>query len=232
MRKSGRSIKERKVGVVSAFGKVSLGYGGEDMDLPAVDELRLFIENDADLYRQQMTPIIENIKKKLARGVYDHSLAPKLWGYLVESGAKKYVKEVGGGSLRWNEMFPPSVRRKVAQELADDYLEMIQNEEFGPVGKKEGKVVISQVDSRARSRVEDYVSAMREIPSVEVREMSKAGAVEPVFGVYGNRGLVVTASFDVEGNPTLVKEAGTQIEMVPAGPNAARSWIQQILRGC
>ena len=52
------------------------------MDMHAVNELRLFIENDRDLYRQQFLPIVENIKRKLNRGIYDPEKAPKLWLYL------------------------------------------------------------------------------------------------------------------------------------------------------
>ena len=54
-------------------------------------ELELFIMNDQDLYRQMFMPIIMNIVRKMKRGVYDHKLAPRLWQYLVDQGAKKYV---------------------------------------------------------------------------------------------------------------------------------------------
>ena len=82
------------------------------------NELKLYIDNDGDLYRQQTTSILRNLATKKARGVYDHALAAKLFGYLVESGAKKYTKEFGG---TWHQVFDVPTRKKVAAELADDF---------------------------------------------------------------------------------------------------------------
>lgn len=44
-----------------------------------VTELKLFIDNDGDLYRQQTTSILRNLVTKMAKGVYDRSKAEKLW---------------------------------------------------------------------------------------------------------------------------------------------------------
>ena len=86
-------------------------------------ELTLFIENDADLYRQQMQPIQKNLVTKLARGIYSKAKAEKAWMYLAESGAKKYVKEFGsGGEGEWHRMFPVSVRKEVAHILNESFL--------------------------------------------------------------------------------------------------------------
>lgn len=76
-------------------------------------ELELFIENDADLHRQY-TPILKNLAIKKVRSLYKHDLAVKLFGYLVESGAKKYAKEFGG---TWHQMFSVPTRKAVAEEL-------------------------------------------------------------------------------------------------------------------
>ena len=84
-------------------------------------ELELFIENDSALYRQQHVPIQANLVLKVAKGVYDHGKAVKLFGYLAESGAKKYAKEYGGPGVKWNEMFPVKVRQEVARRLADHF---------------------------------------------------------------------------------------------------------------
>ncbi len=79
-----------------------------------VRELELFIDNDSTLYRQQYQPIQKNLITKMARGIYDHAKAVKLFGYLVESGAKKYAKESGG---TWNTMFTVADRKQVAENL-------------------------------------------------------------------------------------------------------------------
>ena len=91
---------------------------GESSDEHAETELKLYIENDRDLYRQQIVPIIKNVQKKMKSGKYDHAQAPKLWLYLVDNGAKKYVKEFGGDVKRdW----PKDLRMSIANEFANEY---------------------------------------------------------------------------------------------------------------
>lgn len=83
-------------------------------------ELKLYIDNDGDLYRQRLVPIVKNIQRKMKSGKYDHSKAPKLWMYLVDDGAKKYSKEFPGVK------FDRKVRQYVAQEFADEYKDEIE----------------------------------------------------------------------------------------------------------
>jgi hypothetical protein len=84
-------------------------------------ELKLYIENDANLYRQQIVPIVKNIQRRMKKGTYDHKLAPKLWMYLVDNGARLYVKEYGGRGDSVRQMFPKKTREAVAREFADEY---------------------------------------------------------------------------------------------------------------
>ena len=91
---------------------------GEGLDAHAARELKLYIEQDRDLYRQQIVPIIKNVQRKMKSGKYDHAQAPKLWLYLVDNGAKKYVKEFGGDVKRdW----PKDLRISIANEFANEY---------------------------------------------------------------------------------------------------------------
>jgi len=90
----------------------------EGIDATAARELKLYIENDRDLYRQQIVPIIKNVQRKMKSGKYDHAQAPKLWLYLVDNGAKKYVKEFGGDDKR---DFPKDLRLSIANEFAIEY---------------------------------------------------------------------------------------------------------------
>ncbi len=129
------------VGITLALGAVGAGaylmLGGQLPHMPALsgatrrrrtslrgeaesDELKLYIDNDGDLYRQQTTSIIKNLQRKLTKGIYDKSKAEKLWMYLVENGAKKYAKEFGGGT--WHKMFSMADRKAVAKELNEDFL--------------------------------------------------------------------------------------------------------------
>ena len=84
------------------------------MDSAAVDELLLYIENDGDLYRQRAQPIMRNLAKKMLKGTYDPAQAPKAWRYLVDDGAKKYVKEFGSDD--WN--FSVADRAEAAKQMA------------------------------------------------------------------------------------------------------------------
>lgn len=91
------------------------------IDQHAARELELYIENDGQLYRQQHEPIIKNLTRKAERGVYDSRKAVKLFMYLVDNGAKKYVKEFGDPSFPWHKMFDKATRLAVAESLRDTF---------------------------------------------------------------------------------------------------------------
>ncbi len=89
------------------------------IDEHAANDLELFIENEAALYPQRQA-IWKNLATKKVRSQYKHELAVKLFGYLVESGAKKYVKEFSS-TLPWHKMFNVPTRKRVAEELTKDF---------------------------------------------------------------------------------------------------------------
>jgi len=99
-------------------------WEGKGLDEHAAKELYLWIENDNELYRRQYVPIQKNLVAKKARGVYDHTLAAKLFGYLAESGAKRYDEEVNGAPSFKGKIppyFTKKVRDAVAEELRDHF---------------------------------------------------------------------------------------------------------------
>ena len=55
-------------------------------------DLALCIENDEDLYRRFVTPAIENLKRKIKRGVFDETLAIQLFYYVVENSLKSHAR--------------------------------------------------------------------------------------------------------------------------------------------
>jgi hypothetical protein len=91
------------------------------IDEHAATELELYIDNDGDLYRQQTTSILKNLATKKARGTYKHDLAVKLFGYLMESGAKKYAREFGTPDQPWHKMFDAPTRRAVAERFTKSF---------------------------------------------------------------------------------------------------------------
>jgi uridine kinase len=78
-------------------------------------------------------PIISNIRRKMKRGVYDHEKVIKLWMYLVDDAAKKYVSEFGSQDQDVKDMFPKETRLQVAQIIADREKENIEKGEYDVV---------------------------------------------------------------------------------------------------
>ena len=102
----------------------------EGIDSDAVNELDTYIMNNEQLYRRRFMPIISNIKRKLAKNVYDHEKAQKLWMYLVDDAAKEYVKEFGATQDDVSNMFPKETRMQVARNISDRELENIKQGEY------------------------------------------------------------------------------------------------------
>ena len=95
---------------------------GFESDQSLASELKLFTENDGEIYRQQTQSILKNLATKKASGKYDHDKAVTLFMYLAESGAKKYAKEFGGpGAPAWHDMFPVAIRKIAAAEWRDEF---------------------------------------------------------------------------------------------------------------
>ena len=102
----------------------------ENINSDAVNELDTYIMNNEDLYRRRFMPIISNIKRKLAKNVYDHEKAQILWMYLVDDAAKEYVKEFGSTQDDVKDLFPKETRQQVAQLISDRELENIKQGEY------------------------------------------------------------------------------------------------------
>tara|TARA_B100000214_G_scaffold354707_1_gene311830 strand:+ start:245 stop:601 length:357 start_codon:yes stop_codon:yes gene_type:complete len=102
----------------------------EALDSDAVNELDSFIMNNEDLYRRRFMPIISNLKRKIAKGIYDHDKAQVLWMYMVDDAAKQYVKDFGSSGSDVKDMFPKETRLQVAKVIADREKENIDQGEY------------------------------------------------------------------------------------------------------
>ena len=58
-------------------------------------ELFLYATNDGNLYRYMTTPTIENLKKKLKKGVYDVEKAIDAYYHIATEASKRYNKDFG-----------------------------------------------------------------------------------------------------------------------------------------
>jgi hypothetical protein len=68
---------------------------------------------------------------------YKPALAPKLWGYLVETAAKRYAKEFDDAK-RWSTMFNPATRDLVAVELAREFERDVADGEYEHIDTRTG----------------------------------------------------------------------------------------------
>lgn len=103
-------------------------------DYEGARELFLFGVNDGDLYERRTTFIIDNLAKKMAKGIYDPAKAPLIWKYWADDAAKRYAKDYGGN-------FSVATRKMAAEMAADYYAEHVNQESmkfqrFAPKVKK------------------------------------------------------------------------------------------------
>lgn len=102
-------------------------------------ELKLYIDNDGDLYRQRTVPIMKNLMKKMKNGTFDPSLAVQGFMYLVDAGAQAYNREFGSDT-KWHQMFPKETRQQVAQWLVDDFVAEAELGNYDQLLGKSGQV--------------------------------------------------------------------------------------------
>jgi hypothetical protein len=97
---------------------------------PETRELELYIDNDYQLYKQMFIPQLKNLTRKMKKGIYDRKLAAKLFMYLLDAGAKKYVKEFGSPGDKPATMFPKKDREKLAMRYAMQFEIDYKNQEY------------------------------------------------------------------------------------------------------
>jgi len=91
-------------------------------------ELVLHADNDSHLYRSSHEPIMKNLAKKHAKGVYDSEKAKKLWGYHADRAAQSYAKEHGDKHTPWHKMFTPEHRKEAAAHWEEHHREDLHEE--------------------------------------------------------------------------------------------------------
>ena len=120
---SGALVKCRKVGAKN-WGNKSKKEGVNEGPTET-RELKIYIDNDSQLYNQRYMPIIKNLSKKMKKGKFDKKLAIKGFMYLVNDGAKKYIRDYGGSGV-----FTKRDKLRVAAEFADEFEEIYKNKEY------------------------------------------------------------------------------------------------------
>ena len=90
-------------------------------------ELKLYIDNDASIYRQRYIPILKNLSTKKKKGQYRKGLASKAFIYMIDDGAKRYTKSYGGDA---RDIFPKRQRIMLAKDYVDEFEDTFKNQEF------------------------------------------------------------------------------------------------------
>jgi len=100
-------------------------------DSHAANELAIYVANespDRSATGRQRDYIIEAMKRKVRRGVFDERLAPKAFEHLAVTAAKQYSKEFSDGK-DWNTIFTASTRRNAAVIMFKHYRDEIMEPE-------------------------------------------------------------------------------------------------------
>jgi hypothetical protein len=114
----------------------------DPVDEHAATELVLYIENTSDLSpdgpRGQGRDVLLNALRKWRKVTYDPERAVTLFGYIVESGAKRYAKEFSSSERDWSTMFNPATRHEVAKQLETSFRNSAEHGEYDHVDIRTG----------------------------------------------------------------------------------------------
>jgi len=128
-KKQERAIHVHK-GFLNEGEKMRTKHAGYDTDESVADELKLYMDNESDLYDNKLRSIYPGLVRKLAAGRYNSEMAVAAFAYLVERGAKKYAREFGTSEREWSQMFPKNIRQMVATEYRDEFESEVRNHEY------------------------------------------------------------------------------------------------------
>ena len=92
-----------------------------------MEELKVYIDNDSSLYNQRYIPVLKNLTKKKKKNKYRSALAVKGFLYLVNDGAKRYVKDYGGNA---RDIFPKRQRIMLSRDYVDEFEQIYKNQEY------------------------------------------------------------------------------------------------------
>ena len=146
-------------------------------------ELILYAENTESLYNQQQS-IVKNLIRKINRGVYDHSKAPTLWKYWMDSAAKGYERDHGSG--RGYGIFTPTIRREAATYMAQ--------QEFDSIMAGDYEDLIALKKNPARGNFMTARNVLKTGRTTNPRKPSYRGGIPP--GTKGRTLHHVIASID------------------------------------
>lgn len=94
----------------------------KEQDLGAVDKLQTFIIKDERIYNNMLKPLEKKLILKVKDDNYDHQKAVKLFMYVTNYAAEKYLRQFKYGPKRSvDSLFDKATRLQVAEELAANF---------------------------------------------------------------------------------------------------------------
>jgi len=141
----------------------------------AARDIVLHADNDKDLQRQSHLPIIKNLAKKHANGVYDSEKATKLWGYHADRAAMSCCGKHSGGKGVWHKMFSTADRKQAASHWEALHRDNLQNES---INENVEAPVIDQTDDELHKDLLGMIQAAFEDKPATFSEHF-ANAVQP-----------------------------------------------------
>lgn len=95
----------------------------QPIDSEAARELFLYMQNDEETWDRRKPQYDKNLLRKVKKGVYNSEASAKLWLYLVDEAAKKYVQTMGSSGARVDSLFNLQTRKFVAAKLVEMFEE-------------------------------------------------------------------------------------------------------------
>lgn len=96
----------------------------KNIDLEAVREMVLVIENDGSLFEKYLNPIMNTLAKKVKKGTFEKEKAFKILDNCVKVACIDYTKNYG--TSKYYETFNKATREQIAKDLIDGMIEQIK----------------------------------------------------------------------------------------------------------
>lgn len=216
-------------------------------DTEEARELFNYAVNDSQLYYSRITPIIDNLKKKIKKGAYDKIHALKLWRYAADDAARRYNEEyitgkisgygISGKPLRAGfGIFTVPIRNEVATLLQEHYDEKLHYESRATKERIEnmyGKNPIPRSGTARKAYINKKSQITKKAPS---ERLKKRRGKNTEMGYFPNPiadkiALHFNAGNDANGNPrrvfVVVNTAGKVVEAINEGYRGERSVTEE-----
>jgi hypothetical protein len=115
---------------------------------PEARDIVLHADNDQHLYNSSHQPIIKNLQKKAAKGIYNPEKAKDLWKYHADRAAMSCCKKHGEPGDVWHKKFPQGARKEAASHwegLHRDELHESLNEGLNDMQVDQNKEIFSML---------------------------------------------------------------------------------------